>query len=79
MLTISAYLIASLPRNSRTAALNLGSPTAVMCPRPESVIRFDDLMACGSEAEALKKGLLRTEGKQYVVQDGDILNILFNV
>jgi GTP-binding protein YchF len=43
------------------------------------VIRFDDLMACGSEAEARKKGLLRTEGKQYVVQDGDILNILFNV
>ncbi len=52
---------------------------AVMCPRPETVIRFDDLMACGSEAEARKKGLLRTEGKQYVVQDGDILNILFNV
>ena len=43
------------------------------------VIRFDDLMAAGSEAEARKKGLLRTEGKQYVVQDGDILNILFNV
>jgi GTP-binding protein YchF len=43
------------------------------------VIRFEDLMACGSEAEARKRGLLRTEGKQYVVQDGDILNILFNV
>ncbi|MBI2764756.1 MAG: redox-regulated ATPase YchF [Chloroflexi bacterium] len=43
------------------------------------VIRFDDLMACGSEAEARKRGLLRTEGKQYAVQDGDILNILFNV
>ncbi|MBI5949233.1 MAG: redox-regulated ATPase YchF [Chloroflexi bacterium] len=43
------------------------------------VIRYDDLVACGSEAEARKKGLLRTEGKQYIVQDGDILNILFNV
>ncbi len=43
------------------------------------VIRFADLMACGSEAEARKRGLLRTEGKQYIVQDGDILNILFNV
>jgi hypothetical protein len=43
------------------------------------VIRFEDLVACGSEAEAKKRGLLRTEGKQYVVQDGDILNILFNV
>ena len=43
------------------------------------VIRFEDLVACGSEAEAKKRGLLRTEGKQYIVQDGDILNILFNV
>lgn len=43
------------------------------------VIRFTDLIAAGSEAEARKRGLLRTEGKQYVVQDGDILNILFNV
>jgi len=43
------------------------------------VIRFEDLMAAGSEAEAKKRGLLRTEGKHYVVQDGDILNILFNV
>jgi hypothetical protein len=43
------------------------------------VIRFEDLIAAGSEAEAKKRGLLRTEGKQYVVQDGDVLNILFNV
>lgn len=43
------------------------------------VIRFTDLIAAGSEAEAKKRGLLRTEGKQYVVQDGDIVNILFNV
>jgi ribosome-binding ATPase len=43
------------------------------------VIKFDDLVAAGSEAEAKKRGLLRTEGKQYIVQDGDILNILFNV
>ena len=43
------------------------------------VIRFEDLIAAGSEAEAKKKGMLRTEGKQYIVQDGDILNILFNV
>lgn len=43
------------------------------------VIKFEDLIACGSEAEAKKRGLLRTEGKQYIVQDGDILNILFNV
>jgi ribosome-binding ATPase YchF (GTP1/OBG family) len=43
------------------------------------VIRFDDLIAAGSEAEAKKRGLVRTEGKQYIVHDGDVLNILFNV
>jgi len=43
------------------------------------VSRWDYLVACGSEAEARKRGLLRTEGKQYIVQDGDVLNILFNV
>lgn len=43
------------------------------------VVSFEDLVACGSEAEAKKKGLLRTEGKGYVVKDGDVLHILFNV
>ena len=43
------------------------------------VVKFDDLIVCGSEVEAKKRGLLRTEGKQYIVQDGDIVNILFNV
>ena len=43
------------------------------------VIRFEDLIAAGSEAEAKKRGLLRTEGKQYIVHDGDVINILFNV
>ncbi len=43
------------------------------------VVRFEDLVAAGSEAEAKRRGLLRTEGKSYVVQDGDVLHILFNV
>jgi ribosome-binding ATPase len=43
------------------------------------VVRYDDLVACGSEAEAKKRGLMRTEGKTYVVQDGDVLHVLFNV
>lgn len=43
------------------------------------VVRYDDLVEVGSLAEARKRGLLRTEGKSYVVQDGDVLNILFNV
>jgi ribosome-binding ATPase len=43
------------------------------------VIRWDDLLAAGSHAEARKRGVERLEGKAYVVQDGDVLNIRFNV
>lgn len=43
------------------------------------VINWADLVACGSYAEARRRGLLRVEGKNYVVQDGDVLHILFNV
>jgi GTP-binding protein YchF len=42
------------------------------------VTRFTDFMACGSFAAASKKGLLRLEGKDYVVQDGDIIHFRFN-
>ena len=43
------------------------------------VIGFDDLMESGTTAEARNRGRLRQEGKEYVVQDGDVLNILFSV
>lgn len=43
------------------------------------VITYDDLMKCGSIAEGRKRGLLRLEGKNYIVQDGDVINFLFNV
>ncbi len=43
------------------------------------VIRYEDLIECGSEAEAKRRGLQRTEGKEYLVQDGDVVNVLFNV
>jgi ribosome-binding ATPase YchF (GTP1/OBG family) len=43
------------------------------------VIQADDLLECGSRAEAARRGLVRLEGKTYVVQDGDVLNIRFNV
>jgi hypothetical protein len=43
------------------------------------VIRWDDLVRHGSHAEARKHGLERLEGKTYEVQDGDVLNIRFNV
>lgn len=43
-------------------------------------IAYDKLMECdGSLAKAKEKGLLRSEGKEYVMKDGDIVNFLFNV
>ena len=43
------------------------------------VIRWDDLLECGSHAEAARRGLQRLEGKSYVVEDGDVVNVRFNV
>jgi hypothetical protein len=43
------------------------------------VVGFDDLAECGGIAEARKRGLLRQEGKAYVVDEGDVVNVLFNV
>ena len=43
------------------------------------VIHYEDFMSCKSIAKCRDKGLLRLEGKEYIVQDGDILNIRFNV
>jgi GTP-binding protein YchF len=42
-------------------------------------IAWDVLVKCGSEAEAKSKGLLRVEGKEYTVQDGDTMHFRFNV
>ncbi len=43
------------------------------------VVAFDDLAACGSLTETRRRGLLRLEGKSYLVQDGDVIDFLFNV
>jgi ribosome-binding ATPase len=43
------------------------------------VIRWEDLVESGSHVEAARRGLQRLEGKTYVIQDGDVLNIRFNV
>jgi len=43
------------------------------------VIRWEDLVEAGSHAEAARRGLQRLEGKTYVVEDGDVLNVRFNV
>ena len=43
------------------------------------VIAFEDMKTCGTMANAKAKGLVRSEGKEYVMKDGDIVNFLFNV
>ena len=40
------------------------------------VVSYDDLVNCGSFAKAREKGLVRTEGKEYVVKDGDVIEFL---
>ncbi|MFN0086172.1 MAG: redox-regulated ATPase YchF, partial [Blastocatellia bacterium] len=42
-------------------------------------IAFDDYIACQSEKAAKEKGLMRSEGKEYIVRDGDVLHFRFNV
>ncbi len=44
-----------------------------------SIVSFEDLMACGSMNAVKEKGLLRSEGKEYVIADGDVVEFLFNV
>ncbi len=43
------------------------------------VVSFDNLMECGTMAAAKEKGLVKSEGKEYVMKDGDIVHFLFNV
>jgi len=43
------------------------------------VVSFEDFIRCGSEHVAREKGLLRSEGREYIVQDGDIIHFRFNV
>ena len=43
------------------------------------VVGYDDYIEFGGELGARENGKLRTEGKEYVVQDGDIINFKFNV
>ena len=43
------------------------------------IVHYEDLMECGSVSEARKRGVLRQEGKDYIVKDGDVMRVLFNV
>lgn len=61
-----------------TAAGKIHSDIARGFIRAE-VVRYGELVECGSEKEAKNRGVLRLEGKEYVVEDGDVINFRFNV
>jgi hypothetical protein len=70
----------TIPRNSRAqdAAGAIHSDIARGFIRAE-IVSYDDLMRAGSYATAREQGLLRLEGKDYIMQEGDIVNFRFNV
>ncbi|MGB2694897.1 MAG: DUF933 domain-containing protein [Dehalococcoidia bacterium] len=70
----------ALPHGSTAldAAAKIHSDIARGFIRAE-VIGWQEMVETGSWAEGRKQGLMRTEGKQYVMQDGDVVNVLFNV
>jgi hypothetical protein len=70
----------TIPRNSRAqdAAGAIHSDIARGFIRAE-IVSYDDLMRAGSYATAREQGLLRLEGKDYILQEGDIVNFRFNV
>ena len=43
------------------------------------IVSYDDLIKCGSMAKAREKGLIRMEGKEYTMKEGDIVDFKFNV
>jgi GTP-binding protein YchF len=64
--------------NAQNAAGEIHSDLARGFIRAE-VIRWDQLLEAGSESAAKKRGWVRQEGKSYIVADGDVINVLFNV
>ena len=77
------------PKEVRAWTLTRGEPALRAAGRVHSdmergfiraeVVTYDDLVRCGTEAEARRQGVLRQEGKAYTVADGDVIHVLFNV
>jgi len=80
--TIASAEVKAWPIQSGTEALKAAGKIHSDMERGfirAEVISYDELVKCGNVAEARKKGLLRMEGKNYIVQDGDVITFLFNV
>lgn len=87
-LGLQTYLTAG-PKETRAWTIHIGdtAPMAAGVIHTDfqkgfikaEIVSFDDLMACGSMAEAKAKGKVRMEGKEYVMHDGDVVEFRFNV
>lgn len=88
LLGLMSYLTAG-PQEIRAWTIKLGTKAPAAAGKIHSdiergfiraeIVSFDKLVECGSEAAAKEKGLYRLEGKEYIMQDGDVVNFRFNV
>ena len=88
ILGLMSYLTAG-PQESRAWTINVGTKAPQAAGKIHSdfergfiraeVVNYDDLMSCGSMNAAKEKGLVRSEGKEYVMKDGDVVLFRFNV
>ena len=88
ILGLMSYLTAG-PQESRAWTIKVGTKAPQAAGKIHSdfergfiraeVVNYDDLMACGSMNATKEKGLVRSEGKEYVMKDGDVVLFRFNV
>lgn len=88
ILGLMSYLTAG-PQESRAWTIKIGTKAPQAAGKIHSdfergfiraeVVNYDDLMNCGSMNVAKEKGLVRSEGKEYVMRDGDVVLFRFNV
>ncbi|MEG0132612.1 MAG: redox-regulated ATPase YchF [Clostridium sp.] len=88
LLGLMSYLTAG-PQEIRAWTIKIGTKAPAAAGKIHSdiergfiraeVISFDKLEECGSESAAKEKGFYRLEGKEYIMQDGDVVNFRFNV
>jgi len=88
LLGLMSFLTAG-PQESRAWTIKIGTKAPQAAGKIHSdfergfiraeVVNYDNLMECGSYNAARDKGLVRSEGKEYVVQDGDVILFRFNV
>ncbi len=88
ILGLMSYLTSG-PQESRAWTIKVGTKAPQAAGKIHSdfergfiraeVVNYDDLMNCGSMGAAKEKGLVRSEGKEYVMRDGDVVLFRFNV